>query len=65
MKVFAKWVERTDVKFWPGVIKQSEESEQDDKNLVVFEDGLEKIVKKEDVIRADALIPGLYFYPIV
>jgi hypothetical protein len=59
MKVFAKWVERTDVKFWPGIIKQ-EEAEQDDKHLIVFEDGLEKTVKKEDIIRADALVPGKY-----
>ena len=58
MKVFAKWVERTDVKFWPGVIKQ--EAEQDDKHLIVFEDGYEKTVKKEDIIRADALVPGEY-----
>jgi hypothetical protein len=59
MKVFAKWVERTDIKFWPGIIKQ-EEAEQDDKNLIVFEDGYEKIVKKEDIIRADALVPGMH-----
>ena len=59
MKVFAKWVERTDIKFWPGIIKQ-EEAEQDDKHLIVFEDGLEKTVKKEDIIRADALVPGKY-----
>ena len=60
MKVFAKWVERTDVKFWPGIIKQQEEAEQDDKHLIVFEDGYEKTVKKEDIIRADALVPGKY-----
>ena len=59
MKVFAKWVERTDIKFWPGIIKQ-EEAEQDDKHLIVFEDGYEKTVKKEDFIRADALVPGKY-----
>lgn len=58
VKVFAKWVERTDVKFWPGVIKEQEEPEHEDKYLVEFDDGYEKAVKKEDVIRADALIPG-------
>ena len=26
----------------------------------VFEDGYEKTVKKEDIIRADALVPGKY-----
>ena len=58
VKVFAKWVERTDVKFWPGIIKEQEEPEDEDKYLVEFDDGYEKAVKKEDVIRADALIPG-------
>ena len=59
MKVFAKWAGRTDIKFWPGIIKQ-EEAEQDDKHLIVFEDGYEKTVKKEDFIRADALVPGMH-----
>jgi len=58
VKVFAKWIERTDVKYWPGTIKEQEEPESEDKYSITFDDGFEKAVKKEDVIRADALIPG-------
>ena len=54
VKVFAKWVERTDIKFWPGIIKE----DQEDKSLILFDDGYEKMVKKEDIVRADALLPG-------
>ena len=57
IKVFAKWVEGTSVKYWPGVIKHQPDIPED-KYLIIFDDGYEKIVKKEDVIRADALTPG-------
>lgn len=53
-KVFAKWVERLDVKFWPGVIAEK----KDEKILIHFDDGLKKELKTEDVILADSLIPG-------
>lgn len=55
LKVFAKWVERTDIKYWPGIVKNEEE---EDKYLVLFDDGYEKTVKKEDVIKANQLEPG-------
>ena len=57
VKVFAKWVERTDIKFWPGIIKE-QDTESEDKYIIKFDDGYEKAIKKEDVVRADALIPG-------
>jgi hypothetical protein len=53
--VFAKWVERTNVKFWPGVIQKEVE---DSKYSVLYEDGLIKVLKVEDIIPADGLQPG-------
>ena len=54
--VFAKWVERTDIKFWPGTIKGHADN---DKYCIHFEDGYEKDVKSEDILRADGLLPSL------
>ena len=52
--VFAKWVEKTDVRFWPGKIKEIDK----EKYLILFDDGFEKSMKIEDFIKADSLLPG-------
>ncbi len=53
-KVFAKWVERTETKYWPGSVKE----DLGEKYMILFEDGYEKLVTKEDIIAADDLLPG-------
>jgi len=62
-KVFAKWVQRTDVRYWPGVIEEAPESQpsQDvvDVYYVMFFDGVEKCgLHLDDVIPAASLLPG-------
>lgn len=54
MKVFAKWVERTETRYWPGVIKE----EKEDQLSILFDDGFEKEMKREDILPADGLLPG-------
>ena len=56
MRVFAKWVEKTTTKYWPGKIHQITEENQ--RFLVLFDDGFEKSLKKEDILPADCLVPG-------
>ena len=54
-KVFAKWVDKTDVRFWPGVVSTL----KDDKYFIKFDDGLEKNgLKAEDFIPVASLEPG-------
>lgn len=53
-RVFAKWVERTEIRYWPGVVQ----SILDEKFIVKFEDNYERTLKNGDLIRVDALEPG-------
>ena len=56
MRVFAKWVEKTTVKYWAG--KVHEIIEENQRFIVRFDDGYDKSLKKEDILPADSLIPG-------
>ena len=53
--VFAKWTEKTTVKYWPGKIKSILE---DQRYMVAFFDGYEKDLKKEEILAANLLVPG-------
>lgn len=56
-RVFAKWVEKTEVRYWPGKLKKNE-NEGEEKLLVLFDDGYERLLKQEEVIPVDTLEPG-------
>ena len=51
MPVFAKWVDKTLIRYWPGKIKDIEE----EKFHIEYDDGLEKPLKREDFILADGM----------
>ena len=54
--VFGKWSEKTTMKYWPGQIKAVNEACQ--KYLVLFYDGYEKELKRDEIMKACLLVPG-------
>ena len=60
-RVFAKWVEKTRVKYWPGKIEKIEE---DQKYMILFDDDYRKLLKKEDIWPADGLVPGNHVHVV-
>ena len=52
MPVFAKWVDKTLILYWPGKIKDIRE----EKFLIEYEDGVEKLLKRDDFMIADGMV---------
>ena len=62
-RVFAKWIEKTEQRFWPGIVLKimnvEEEQDEDKKYMVKFDDGIEKAgLNADDLIPVDILEPG-------
>ena len=56
MPVFAKWVDKTLILYWPGKIKDIRE----EKFLIEYEDGVEKLLKRDDFIIADGMVRFIF-----